>query len=474
MDEIIAMLESDPSKAIAILMANGKDINEIEKLQKEYSELDRSSRPDQIDIIQTDKKVGEGENQRLVKKVRVPIPLQNKIVSTAVAFEVGEPPSLIPDEVNDLTNEIDRLWKTNRMDSKIQKIKTLQKSELQCAALFYIEDLKKNNFLSRIINTNQNKDIKCTILENSNGEMSPYFDSFNDMKAFTWKFKTKDGDSDVENVWVYTETKVYVGKTTQGKMVFEAGKSHGFSKIPVVYNAQDKHEWYLAQAMIDRLEVSLSRLGDANDYTGHPMVKIWGKVDGAPEKEEEGKAWLITMEENDDGKMEKGGDVDFLTYEQAPESVKLEQNQLERLIDKVTNTPDLTLESLKGLGNVAGVALRLMFLDPEIKAKGNEGDNRTMIERMIAVMISGTVTTTNKAFEKIRKETFFSIQFNSIIPDDVKTLVETLNTAVTGNIMSRKAAVNQLDATDDSEAELAEIEKQVKTTSEPSPPDPGE
>ena len=50
---------------------------------------------------------------------------QKKIVTTACAFEVGEPVTLIPNEVNDLTTEILNLWEDNRMDDKIQKAKII-------------------------------------------------------------------------------------------------------------------------------------------------------------------------------------------------------------------------------------------------------------------------------------------------------------------------------------------------------------
>lgn len=457
MDEIIQLLASDPGKAIDLLMEEAMDPKTIEDLQNEYAELKRDIRDDQMGKIQVDKQIGEGENRKLVKKVKIPIPFQNKIVQAAVAFEVGNPPTLIPDESNDLTEEVISVWKGSRLNAKLMKAIELMKSELQCALLFYVEDMKETNFFTRILRPNQNKDIKCQILENKNGSMAPYFDPFGDMKAFTWKFKTDDGK--VENAWIYTEERVYIYKKDKSEWVLESNKKHGFKKIPIVYMSQEKPEWYLAQAIIDRYEVAVSKHGDSNDYTGHPILKIYGKVDGAPEKDEEGKAFLIEMEETEDGKVEKMGDVDFLTYDQAPESVKLEFDTLERLINTVTNTPDLSFDKLKGLGNIAGVALRLMFLDAEIKAnKNNESVNRTILERIISVIISGVITTTGTSMKSDLVDTMFDIQFNSIIPEDVKTTVETLTKAVSGKIMSVATAVKKLDATEDSEAEIALIE----------------
>lgn len=460
MDEIIQLFLTDPIQAIQKLFEQQKDEKEITNIKKEYTELERTFRPAQVGNIQIDKTVGEGEKKKIVTKVKIPIPFQQKIVQTATAFEVGEPPTLIPEDKTPLSDEVERLWKVNRMNSKIQKSIKLQKSELQCAVLFYIEELKPENFFNRMLGVNKKKEIKTTILENAKGSMAPYFDAYGDMKAFSWKFKVKEDDQEVENVWVYTEEDLFILMPNEkGEMALDSTKKHGFTKIPIVYMAQDKAEWFLAEAMIDRLEVALSRLGDANDYTGHPIMKIWGEVDGAPDKDEEGKAFQITMDENDEGKIEKKGDVEFLTYDQAPKSVQMELDQLEKYIYTLTSTPDISFDNVKGLGNIAGVALRLMFLDAIIKAKVNEGENRTMIERMISIYISGTVKTTVPNMKSDVEKTFFGIQFNSIIPDDVSSAVETLVKAVEAKIMSQKTAVGKLDATDDSTAELEEINR---------------
>ena len=93
MDEIIKLLKADPAQAFEKLLAGGKKTEDIEKLQKEYSELNRESRDHQVGNIQKDKQIGEGEKRKIVTKVKIPIPFQNKIVDTAVAFELGNPPT---------------------------------------------------------------------------------------------------------------------------------------------------------------------------------------------------------------------------------------------------------------------------------------------------------------------------------------------------------------------------------------------
>lgn len=477
MEEIIQLITENPSEAISKLLANQKTASEIDALRAEFVEMKRDIRTTQVGLKQKDSYTGEGEERRLVTKVRIPIAFQNDIVEKSVAFEIGNPPGIYADEQNDLSDEVDNVITGSRIHQKMMKALVLTKSELQSALLFYIENIKENkkkNFFARIFRSDQEKEIKCKILKNEDGIMAPYFDSMGDMKAFTWQFKTGlEGDNQQEHTWVYTEDYCYKFISGTIGWQLETKEKHGFDKIPVVYMEQDQPEWFRVIDMIDRYEVAVSRHGDANDYSGHPILKIFGQVDGAPSKDDEGKAFTMAMEKDEDGKVEKMGDVDFLTYAQAPESVDLEFKTLERLIHNISSTPDLSFDNLKGLGNVAGVALRLMFLDAEIKANTkNESINRTNYQRVIAIIVSGILTTTGKGLKKHENETRFQINFNSIIPDDVKTTVETLTGAVSGKIMSIRTAVKELNRVEDVDEEVENIKNESTITAPAQPTTP--
>lgn len=245
-------------------------------------------------------------------------------------------------------------------------------------------------------------------------------------------------------------------------MELDTEEEHGFGKIPIVYLSQHHPEWFVVQEMIDRLEVSLSKLGASNDYSGHPILLLYGEVKGAADKDEDGKVLRMNMEEDDATGKVKHGEAKFLTREGAADSVKLEIETLEKYIYSMTSTPDISFENTKGLGNVSGVALKLMFLDAILKAKMNEGENRTIIERIINIFIAGTVNTTATTFSKMVKETFFDVQFNSILPDDLSGTVETLVQAVNGKIMSQSTAIKSLDMTDDVDEEVRMINETLE------------
>lgn len=463
MEELILAIRQGnlSSETLESLRNNRKDYGEIEKYYKEFNELERSYRDTQIGQTQQDKTIkDENGNSRPKKAIRIPASYQNKIVRTGVAFEFGEPVTLMPSEDNDLTKEIERLWDVNRIDSKIQKLKIIQRSETQAALVFYTQSVDKDNTINKKLGDNKDLEIKCKVINFKNGDFYPVFDSFGDMKMFVWEFKTKEGKKDVANIWIYDS----LNKTMFKDKVFVESKPHNFMKIPVVYFSQEKPEYYEVQAIIDRLETSMSKLAASNNYSGHPLLFTVGEVTGMPDRDADGKMLNapIDARENEDGKPIHG-DAKFLTHDNAPESVRLELDKLKDMIYSLTSTPDLSFNNLKGIGNVSGVALKLLFLDSILKAKLNEGENRTDVQRIVNILISGVINITNIKLKNQAQNLYYNVKFGNILPDDLETAVNTLTTAVSGGIMSKETAIDKLALVDDTQEEL----EKIKSDSQP-------
>jgi len=464
---ILNELKTDKNKTLTLLKSNGKKKETIEEIIKEFYSNERELRDTQVGKIQQDKTVKNKDGaSKLVKQVKLSIPFQKKIVTNSTAFEVGKPVSLIPNTENKnakLPELIKKLWKVNRIDSIIQKLVYLKKAQTEGALMFFIEETKAQSLyiklLSKIGFSETKKQIKLKILDNRHGTMYPYFDGYGDMKAFVWEFITKQGDKSITNTWIYDEKNVYKLILGSDEIITVA---HGFDRIPIVYVCQEETEWKDAQVLIDRYEVALSKLAGSNDYTAHPMIKVFGEVLNAPDKDEDGKAWMIPIKRDKDGNEIKG-DVQLITNPNSADSTDLELSKIEDLIWGITSTVNLSFNNVKGLGNISGVALTLMFLDSNIKATLNEGDNRTMIERIINVLIGGIITTTNTILKSETNDLYFDVNFNSILPTDLKEAVETVSQAVTAGVMSKRTAIEYLDMNPDIEEELKLIEKQTES-----------
>lgn len=453
MDEILKLLASEPQKAIDQLKLQQKSSDKITSYKKEYKEFDRSQREGQIEKIQISKTL---EGGKIAQMVKIYTNYAQKIVTTVSAFVVGKPVTLIPSEESDLSKLLKQVWRVNRIDSKLLEATILKLSETQCAIQFYINKTTEASLLNKVLLAlglkNQVMEIKAKVLDNTKGTMSPYFDGAGNMIFFMWEYETIINGKTIANAQIWDDKNVYQLSNANGKM--EATKlPHGFDRIPIAYDEQSEPEWYTVKTVIDRYELAMSKLGDANDYSGHPILVTEGVVKNLPTKEESGKHFNIPIEFDENGKEIKGS-VSFLESTTAPDANKLELDKLEEIISYGSSVPNLSLEKLKSIGNVAEKTVKLMFLDIEIKAELKRSETRTFIERCINILQSGITQTTNTALAPLGKKLYYDIQFNSILPSDLKEMVDTLYVA-TGNskIMSTATAIKMLDVVDDVEAE---------------------
>lgn len=468
MENILHELKTDKNKTIQLLKSKGKNRESISDILKEFYGNERDLRDTQVGIIQKDKQVkNKSGATKNVPQVKLSIPFQKKIVNNSTAFEVGKPVTLTPNEESNSSQLVKTIWKTNRIDSLIQKLVYLKKAQTEGALQFYVVDSSNKTYFQKFIQkigiSTPKKQIKMKILDNRKGSMYPYFDDFGDMKAFVWEFKVREGDKDVQHTWIYDDTYVY--KTIANDEVIQPMK-HGFDRIPIVYVSQEETEWKDSEVLIDRYEVALSKLSGSNDYTAHPMLKIFGDVENAPDKDEDGKAWMIKIRHDDDGNEIKG-DVQLITNPNSSESTELELDKIEDLIWSICSTVNLSFNNVKGLGDISGVALTLMFLDSNIKAALNEGDNRTMIERIINILISGISNTTNVNLKNEISNLYFDVEFNSILPTDLKEAVDTISTAVSAGVMSKRTAVEYLNMNQDTKEELELIKQDQNNLTKP-------
>lgn len=464
MEELLLLLASDPKKAIATIKAQTKEASKIAEYIKEYKYFDRLQREGQIGKIQIDKAIADGKVSKMVK---IYLNHAQNIVETLSAFVIGKPVTLIPSENNDLAKLIKQIWRVNRIDSKLLQATILKLSETQVAMQFYIVDSGETSLLNKVLAffklKAQVKEIKAKVLDNTKGIMTPYFDASGDMVAFMWEYKNTINGKEANNVQIWDAEKYYYLNDLTGALMYaENPLPHGFDRIPIVYDSQPEPQWYTVKSPIDRNELALSKLGDANDYSGHPILITEGIVNGMPTKEESGKHFNIPIKIDPDTQKEVKGSVSFLEATTAPEANKLELDKLEDAIAYGSGVPNLSFEKLKALGNVAEKTVKLMFLATDIKASLKQMETRTFIERCLNIIISGVTKTTSTALAKEGSMLYYDIQFNSILPSDIKETVDTLSVAVAGKLMSRKTSIGILDLVEDVDAELLLIEEENK------------
>lgn len=301
-----------------------------------------------------------------VDRVRIALPTQKVVVNRLVGFMLTNPVTykanshgvvlkILDNKQQQLYDAIMHCYHDNKMKYFDKKLVRTVSSQCEAAELWYMTTDEDGRL---------GGEIRVQLLSPKNGDkLYPHFNDQHRMDGFGREYLVFDelGTSEM-HFDVYTDRYVYKYINNGSGWVIYEVRAHGFTKIPVVYYYQYKAEWADVQWAADRVEVCISNWGDTNDYFGTPKYFIQGRLEGFAEKGEQGAVF-------------QGGkdtSMNVLSWDHSPESVKGEIAYLFNIIFSFTQTPDISFENMKTLGNnTSGAAIRLMFTDPFIKV-GNK------------------------------------------------------------------------------------------------------
>lgn len=296
---------------------------------------------------------------RIEKVARIALSLQKLIIKRSVAFLFGNPVSYYVDTENDkqevIMKALNRILNDVKSNSLNRKVARATFGYNECAELWYAveKDHTTYGFKSKF-------KLRCNLISPAFGDtLYPYFDATGDMIAFSREFARKTKDAEIRYFETYTDKQIFLWVSDGSGWRLQEGypKVNAFEKIPIVYAYQEDRETEDVDMLIERLEFLLSNFADTNDYHASPKIFVQGKVLGFSKKGESGA--VIEGEE--------GSTAQYLSWANAPESVKLEIETLLRMIYTITQTPDISFESVKGLSAISGVALKLLFMDAHLK-----------------------------------------------------------------------------------------------------------
>lgn len=301
---------------------------------------------------------------RIEKVARIKLALQKLIIKRSVAFLFGNN-AVYGTETENSQQELvigafKRILRDNKCSAIDREIARTIFGYKECAELWYPVPLQRQN--NRYGFPCSFK-LRCAIFSPEKGDtLYPYFDETGDMTAFSRAYSRKDKeDRQIEYFETYTENSHYlfVRQQSEGEYAIAQGypKKNPIGKIPIVYGYQDHFETEDVDSLIDRLELLLSNFADTNDYHASPKIFVTGQINGWSKKGESGA--VIEGEE--------GATMQYVSWQNAPESVKLEIETLLKLIYTITQTPDISFESVKGIGAISGLALKLLFMDAHLK-----------------------------------------------------------------------------------------------------------
>jgi SPP1 family phage portal protein len=352
-----------------------------------------------------------------------------------------------------------KILNVNKMKYRDRQIARYLDSECEVAELWYLVDEPE---MWAAYDLPQSKfSLKSKILANSLGDhLWPHFDKYGTMDAFVREYSVTEGENLFYYFDLYTKDQIFkyimsddkkyipdpnVEVMIDGQMKNQNPIPNVLGKIPIIYYWQPYPGWHKVQSMIERLETLLSNHADTNDYYGSPILTVNGEVKGLSSKGENGKVFELS----------EGGKAQYLTWDNAPASIKLEIENLVNFIYSMTQTPDISFIQMKGLGNISGVALKLMFLDPMLKALAKQEVFGEMIQRRTNLILNAISKVIATSLAKACTLIDIEPEFVPYLPSNDTELIANLYTA-SGNkaFLSQESAVRISPFTQDTDQEM--------------------
>lgn len=442
----------------------------IEALEPESHKVnDRAYRPDKM-VVATPEQVDAGDNfinvnagngERVAKRpepvARIALALQKLIVKRAVAFIFGNPVTLTCETEGEGEEKVLKALKSVYFKSKVKSVNKKVASQVftMTEAAEYWYTVKKD--VSKLYGFETPYKLRCSVFSPLKGDsLYPFFDESGDMIAFSREYYREDNNKKRTYYFeTFTEKEHIVWKQQNSTWEVERQETNPIGKIPVIYACQKEPEWQDVQGLIERLEKLLSNFADTNDYHASPKIFVKGTVYGWAKKGESG-----AVIEGD-----KDAEAQYLSWDQAPEAVKLEIETLLKMIYTITQTPDISFDSVKGL-NLSGVALKLLFMDAHLKAKDHAAETfdeylqrrNSVVQAYLKQMNAG-----DKAFTEACDTIEVEPEINPyIIGDDAQTVQMLMQATGNRAILSRETAIENLGWVNNPEKELEKIQADEK------------
>ncbi len=456
-EDILSLVENPALMIEELKSGRNKPLPDIEKHKDAINPLaheifNQATRPDKLVVTEDGRSTTE-------PVARIAIAMQKLIVRRASSFLFGNPVEILlqsEEEAHKVVYDaIIKILEDVKIKSANRRIARTLFSCTEVAELWYPVS---NETEENLYGIGSKFKLKMKVLNPLKGDvLYPYFDEYGDLIAFSREYAIVKNEDKQTILEVYTEKYIMKFDTSEGEPMMMDGfpKENPIGKIPVIYASQDQADYEDVQILIERLEKLLSNFADTNDYHASPKIFVKGQIKGFAKKGESGA--IIEGTEN--------STAEYLSWQHAPESVKLEIDTMLRLIYTLTQTPDISFDSVKALSaGISGKALQMMFLDAHLKVQDKMEVFDEYLQRRLNV-IKAFLVSFNKELTSSAK----TIKLESIVTpfmiDDEADKLDIVMTA-TGNkpVLSQRTGVRLAGYAVDADDEYEQIKSEEKDT----------
>lgn len=394
-----------------------------------------------------------------VEPNRIALPIEQDICNIQTAFTVGEEPKMNcePSESEQgLFSALKKVLEKNKIKYQNKRIVRSWLSEQECAEYWYA--VKDDGFWGKLKQKFNNLfgssapeyRLKSVIWSPFRGDkLYPFFDESNNLVAFSREYKKTDLDGvEIDCFMTITNDYVYQWEKSNNGWQLISPFKHNFKKLPILYCYRPEAYCNKIKTLRVRLEKLMSSYADCIDYHFFPILMLFGDVLNFS-GEFKNRVVELTGE---------GANAQYLTWNQASETVKLELDSLVEKIYSMTNTPRISFENLKGSGNaLSGVAFDYVFLSTHLNVENIAEVIGEFMQRRVNFLISA-LASINSSLEKASKTIDIDVEIQPYRLDNIDDRVSTAVKAVSGGVWSKKHGIMFAGNIDRIDEELKEIE----------------
>lgn len=347
---------------------------------------------------------------------------------------------------------IEKIYERNRIDSVNIERGRMLFACCEVVTLWYAVPQPNN-----VYGFNSELKLRCRNYSPMNGdELYPLYDETGDMIALSVGYKRKRLGKMYSYFDTYTDSRhlKWVNEGG-GNWKLEENEEIKLGKIPGVYGSRPTPIWEDTSEIVYESEWSLSRNGNYLRRNQKPLFVVCAdeEIEFGNEKDE-------NSEFRDILQYPQGATANYVTWQQATESLKFQISELRNLFFTQLQLPDWSYEKMSQQA-LSGESRKQLFIDAQLKVGDESGRLLEFLDRELNVIKSFLKlmlpATDHKAIDSLQVEmeiTPFSIT------DEKDTIANLVNANGGKPIISQRESIQVLGWSDDPDKTMAEIRKE--------------
>lgn len=429
-------------------------------IQDDWSVLVKDYEPKLHGIVTdvTNRKDKIHGNGKVDKAARIYVGLEKLLVSRMTEFMCAIPVKRVYHNIDgnetrqEIAKAIESIYKYARINA--ENIKRIRAYFASCEVFTIWYTVEQTNSLYGF---DSKYKLKCKTYSPMDGvKLYPYMDALGDMLAMSFEYTVKNGNEMETYFETYTSDRHYVWKQNGGGWTTETdGEEIVIHKIPGVYVYRQTPIYDGLPVIREEIEYTLSRNSDTIAYNAAPVLKVVGALQG---EEYKGTAQRIFRVEN-------GGDVAYVAWQQAIEAVKYHVSELLKMYWMQSQMPDVSFDNMAHLGSIGYDARQTLLTDAHLKVGDEKGPLEEAFERetnVIKAFLKQMNTSWAKEIDNIEVEHVIT----PFIQNDEKAEIDKWMAACGGKpVMSQQEAITNLGMSNDPAETLKQINEEAANES---------